>query len=51
MFHSGTATYEDVMLVDEDTGDASEYGVHESLECLSSILESEQHAEKFPEAK
>ena len=47
MFCSGTAAYQDVIQVDEDAGDTSEYGIHESLKCLSSVLESKRHAKKF----
>ena len=51
MFCSGAAAHKDVIQVDEDARDTSEYGIHESLKCLSSILESKRHAKKFPKAK
>ena len=44
MFCSGTDTHQDVIQVDKDAGDTSEFGIHESLKCLSSILESIRHA-------
>ena len=33
MFCSGTAAHQDVIQVDEDAGNTSEYGIHESLKC------------------
>ena len=51
MFCSGAAAHQDVIQVGEDAGDTSEYGIHESLKYLSSILESKRHAEKFPKAE
>ena len=53
MFFWGVAAHEDDVQVDEntDTGDALEYSVLKLLECLSCILESKWHAEKFQEAK
>ena len=51
MFCSGAAAHQDVIQVDEDVGDTSEYGIHESLKCLSSVLESKRHAKKFPKAE
>ena len=50
MFCSGAAAHQDVIQVDEDAGGTLEYGFHESLKCLSSVLESKQHAKKFPKA-
>ena len=38
-FYSGAAPHQDVIQVDEDAGDTSEYGIHESLKCLSSVLD------------
>ena len=49
MFCSGAAAHQDVIQV--DTGDTSEYGIHESLKCLSRVLESKRHAKKFPKAE
>ena len=51
MFCSGAAAHQDIIQVDEDARDTSEYGIHESLKCLSSILESKQHAKKFSKAE
>ena len=51
MFCSGAAAHQDVIQVDEDAEDTSEYGILESLKCLSSILESTRHAKKFPMAE
>ena len=51
MFCSGAAAHQDIIQVDEDAGDTSEYGIHESLKCLSSVLEPKWHAKKFPKAE
>ena len=51
MFCSVAATHQDVIQVDEDAGDTSKYGIHELLKCLSSILDTKQHAKKFPKAE
>ena len=48
---SGAAAHQDVIQVDEDAGDTSEFGIHESLKCLSSILKSKWHAKKFQKAE
>ncbi len=51
MFCSGAAAHQDIIQVDEDARDTSEYGIHESLKCLNSIHESKQHAKKFSKAE
>ena len=51
MFCSGAAAHQDVILVDEDAGDTLEYGIHELLKCLSSVLESKRHVKKFSKAE
>ena len=51
MFCSVAAAHQDIIQVDEDAGVTSEYGIHESLKCLSSVLESKRHAKKFPKAE
>ena len=51
MFCSGAAAHQAISQVDEDTGNTSEYGFHESLKCLSSVLDSKRHAKKFPKAE
>ena len=51
MFCSGAAAHQDVIQVDEDAGGTSEYDIHKSLKCLSSVLDSKQHAKKFPKAE
>ena len=51
MFCSGAAAHQDIIQVDEDAGDTSEYCIHESLKCLSSILESKRHAENSQRPK
>ena len=51
IFCLGAAAHQDVIQVDEDAGDTSEYGIHESLKCLNSVLESKRHAKKFPKTE
>ena len=43
----GGAGHEDVVQVDEDTRQVTQDAIHESLECLRRILQSEWHPKKF----
>ena len=51
MFCSGAVAHQDVIQVNEDAGDTKEYGIHESLKCLSRVLESKWHTKKFQKAE
>ena len=42
---------EDVIQVYEDEREATEDAVHQSLECLGSVLETKGHVEELPEPK
>ena len=45
----GAAGDENVIEVDKNEGDVAEDAIHQSLECLSSILEPKRHTKELPE--
>jgi hypothetical protein len=51
MFLMVLAENENVVKVNENEGEGSEKGIHEALESLSSIFETERHEMEFKESE